>query len=439
MAFRLANVGGRAALVLGDHYHDLQTASGGELAPDPMAALRSPEQLHALTDALDAGAPTGALADVTLDAPVPRPRNSYGIGLNYQAHADESSMEVPKAPPSKPAEVEPLVFETMEVSDVLEPDEAPEGAGAEELVQKRTVPAARLQAAQVVAVVNGRITELSHAQYLLFRDVLPQFNRISLFCVQLEEYAERFRRLHVEEQRILVTGNVKVDGLEIGRVDPGPELARLLGASDRPVVVAGSTHDPEELEVARLWQAHVPDARLILVPRHPKRCTELTGALAEAGFDVQRLSRLRAGEESPDPARPVVVDTIGELERIYGLADLVFVGGSLLPHGGHNMLEPAAQGCATLFGPHVTNFAQEAALLELAGGCRRVPTAAALGEAMRALLDDPAERERMGRAAMDAVRAQRGATAMTLDAVDALSLRRIVGDEDQGRSARFGA
>ena len=98
MAFRLANVGGRAALVLGDHYHDLQTASGGELGPDPMAALRSPEQLHALADALDAGAPTGALADVTLDAPVPRPRNSYGIGLNYQAHADESSMEVPKAP-----------------------------------------------------------------------------------------------------------------------------------------------------------------------------------------------------------------------------------------------------------------------------------------------------------------------------------------------------
>ena len=98
MGFRLANVDGRAALVAGDDYFDLETVSGGSLGPDPMAALESPERLHELTASLGDASPTGSLADVTLDAPVPRPRNCYGIGLNYKAHADEASMDLPPAP-----------------------------------------------------------------------------------------------------------------------------------------------------------------------------------------------------------------------------------------------------------------------------------------------------------------------------------------------------
>ncbi|HED65849.1 MAG TPA: 3-deoxy-D-manno-octulosonic acid transferase, partial [Planctomycetes bacterium] len=211
-----------------------------------------------------------------------------------------------------------------------------------------------------VAVVNGRITELSHGQYLLFREVLPQFNRISLFCVQLEEYAQRFRRLGVEPERLLVTGNVKVDGLRIGRVDAGEELTRLLGGRGRPVIVAGSTHEPEELLVARAWRDHTPEARLVLVPRHPHRSATVAADLEREGFAVQLLSALRGGLEENDPAKVAIVDTIGELERVYGLADLVFVGGSLGDFGGHNLLEPAAQGVPVLFGPHVDNFTQEA-------------------------------------------------------------------------------
>ena len=98
MPFRLACVEGRAALVERDHYFDLETLSGGELTADPMAALEAPERLHALTAALDAAHATGRLDDATLDAPVPRPRNCYGIGLNYKAHADEASMDLPPAP-----------------------------------------------------------------------------------------------------------------------------------------------------------------------------------------------------------------------------------------------------------------------------------------------------------------------------------------------------
>ncbi len=289
------------------------------------------------------------------------------------------------------------------------------------LANKRGIP---------VVVVNGRITELSHGKYLGFRHLLPQFNRISLFCVQLEEYAERFLALGVDPARVLVTGNVKADALPTGRVDPGAELARLLGGAALPVVVAGSTHAPEEEIVARAWRASGARSRLVLVPRHPERAREIEARLAALGFGVQSLSALRSGEPS-DIRRIALVDTIGELEAIYGLADLVFVGGSLVAHGGQNMLEPAAQGRAVLFGPHVANFAQEAALLLSSGAALRVDGEQDLARAIRELLGDEPERSRMGAAAMHVVSGQRGATARTLAVLSGLVL-----DELSGSPAR---
>src|SRR5690606_2279128 len=106
-------------------------------------------------------------------------------------------------------------------------------------------------------------------------------------------------------------------------------------------------------------------------------------------------SRLRAGE-TPDPMRPLLVDTIGELERVYALADIVFVGGSLVPHGGQNMLEPAAQAKPVLYGPYTGNFVQETTLLERAGAARRVQDAAELTAVVRELAQDPAEARRLG-------------------------------------------
>ena len=271
-----------------------------------------------------------------------------------------------------------------------------------------------------VAVVNGRITGRSHARYLAFRKLLPQFNRISFFCVQSQEYAERFRALEVDPARILITGNVKADGLRSGAVEPGEELRRLLGAPDgRLVLVAGSTHEPEEGIVARAWRAGAPETRLVLVPRHPQRCEDVARTLAALGMPAQRLSALRRGE-APDPRRPAIVDTIGELERVYGLADLVFVGGSLIPHGGQNMLEAAAQGKAVLFGPHVRNFAQEAALLLSRGACRQVADEAELARALRELAADPGLRGEMAAAGRAVVEGQKGATELTLRALERL-------------------
>ncbi len=269
-----------------------------------------------------------------------------------------------------------------------------------------------------IAVANGRITERSFPRYLRFRKLMPQFQRISLFCVQDEVYAARFEELSNDRDRILVTGNVKADSLPSGRLAIDPELARHLGGADgQPVLVAGSTHDPEERLVVEAWRAKAPDARLVLVPRHPERVPAICRELAELGAPAQRLTVLRAGAETPDPRRPVIVDTIGELEQVYALADLVFVGGSLIPHGGHNMLEPAAQERPVLYGPHVGNFLHEAALLEGAGAALRLADPADLAEALADLFADEAARDRMARAGLEAVRGVQGATARTVRAL----------------------
>ena len=167
----------------------------------------------------------------------------------------------------------------------------------------------------------------------------------------------------------------------------------------------------------------------MIVPRHPERAREVERELARAnaqegaGSDAapQLLSAMRAGEV-PDPSRPAIVDTIGELEKIYGLADIVFVGGSLIPHGGQNMLEPAAQGKPAIFGPHVHNFVQEAALLEEARACIKIASESELGAAFARLLADPELRERMSQAGRRAVEAQKGATERTLEALGARCL-----------------
>jgi 3-deoxy-D-manno-octulosonic-acid transferase len=268
-----------------------------------------------------------------------------------------------------------------------------------------------------LAVVNGRITDRSHGRYRWFRNLMPQFNRLTLLCVQDEDYARRFRELSGDPARILVTGNIKVDGLRTGTLAPRAELVQLLGAPPGALVlVAGSTHEPEERWVVEAARAAVPTARIVLVPRHPERSRDVQRALAASGPAPQLLSALRAGER-PDPARPAIVDTIGELEQVYALADLVFVGGSLIPHGGQNMLEPAAQGRPVVFGPHVQNFAQEVALLERAGACVRIADVGELAPTFERLAKDPEERGRLAHAGIAAVQAQKGATAITLAAL----------------------
>ena len=279
-----------------------------------------------------------------------------------------------------------------------------------------------------VAVVSGRITPESYRRYRMFGS-LPEFARISLFAAQDEAYAERFRSLCGSSARVVVTGNVKVDGLRVREsslTDDGfDRLVRDTGldseVGERPlVIVAGSTHEPEELLFARAARAAAPGARLVIVPRHPERSGSVQGALAAEVPEEERperLSELRAAGQQGTLRRPLIVDTIGELERLYGLSDLVFIGGSLIPHGGQNMMEPASQGRAVIYGPHVQNFLEETAILEKAGAALRVEGPEGLEEALRTLSADPEQRRAMGEAGRRAVAAQRGATRATLEAL----------------------
>ncbi len=272
-----------------------------------------------------------------------------------------------------------------------------------------------------VAIVNGRITERSLRRYAPVRDALrPVLARIGPVCVQDETYAGRFRRLGVPPERIRITGNVKYDAIPEGDSRPDPELAALFGIDPTDWLwVGGSTHAPEErvlAETHRALKARHPRLRLILVPRHPERAGEVARALAGLGLDVRRRSEIVAGSPPPRDA-VILVDTIGELGRIYTLAQAVFIGGSLIPHGGQNMLEPAALGRAVLFGPHVHNFRDAVEHLLRRGGALQVRDGVELAARLESLQSDPGAVRILGERARAAVAEGRGATRRTLEAL----------------------
>jgi 3-deoxy-D-manno-octulosonic-acid transferase len=277
-----------------------------------------------------------------------------------------------------------------------------------------------------VVVVNGRITERSAARYRCIEKIAPQFTRLTSVGAQDEAHAARFRALVGVAERVRVTGNLKYDALRDAPVSVTPALrALLVPERGARVLVAGSTHAPEEMIVARAWRTLERDVRLVIVPRHVERASDIARDLEsiDAGPPIraQLLSRLRAGEP-PDPSQPVIVDSIGELEAIYSLADVVFVGGSLTSRGGQNVLEPAAQAKPVIHGPRMQNFAREAELLAAAGASVCVPDGEALARAVLRLLADPDERSRMGEAGRAAVARVKGASVRTLAALSELEL-----------------
>lgn len=278
------------------------------------------------------------------------------------------------------------------------------------------------------AVINGRFSPRSarrYQRYALF--ARPMLQRVDLFAVQTEDYAENLKRIGIPSTHVAVTGSVKYDGVTGDRDDPATcKLGRIFGIAPGDLVwVAGSTQTPEEqivLDTYRKLRAKHPTLRLILVPRQRDRFDDVANMLDKSGIAYTRRSRLKAAATTPI----VLLDTMGELSACWGLADVAFVGGSLDGHrGGQNMLEPAAYGAAVTFGPHVWNFRDAAGRLVAEGGAVQVPDAAALERTTRQLLADPAKRKRLGAAARRLVQSQQGATAKTLDLLDFLIAPRV--------------
>jgi 3-deoxy-D-manno-octulosonic-acid transferase len=272
-----------------------------------------------------------------------------------------------------------------------------------------------------IAVANGRLSPRSFPRYRRARPLLARvLGEVDVFLMQGEAHAERARAIGAPAGRVRVTGNLKYDAPP--PTTPSPAIRAILGdGGGASLWVAGSTMAGEEEAVlGALEEARraVPGLRLLLAPRHPERAAEVAALADRAGYRVQRRSALADSQWREGDV--LVLDTMGELAHAYAFATVVFVGGSLVPAGGHNVLEPAACGRAVVVGPHMENFQEIADEFRAAGALVQVATAADLGPAVARLLGSAADRERLGTRAKELLERNRGALATTVEALAGL-------------------
>jgi 3-deoxy-D-manno-octulosonic-acid transferase len=269
-----------------------------------------------------------------------------------------------------------------------------------------------------VAVINGRISDRSLAGYNRFHFLLPTvLDNVDLFLAQTDEDRRRLIEVGAHEQRVSVVGNLKFD---VAPPTPPPIVASLreslLQSGAAPVLVCGSTLDEEEGSLLSAFHnilANHPRAVMILAPRHPERFGSVAELVEKLGFRLIRRS-LWSGE--PLAGGVFLVDSIGELAALYSLATVAFVGGSLVPRGGHNILEPALYGVPVVTGNHYENFRDIVNYFRERNAVRIVGLAE-LPLVFIELIENPKERDLLGRNALAALQSQRGATARTVDAL----------------------
>lgn len=291
-----------------------------------------------------------------------------------------------------------------------------------------------------LALLNARLSEKSFRRYSLFRKyVLEIFSLFETIAAGSAQDYERLRGLGLTGDKVQMTGNLKIDRLlaqrsstaplpsspaaasKAGRgkksqaKSTGPDmsagLSHKLNLEGRPVFLAASTHPGEDEAVLAAYQkllAPYPSLILLLAPRHPERAREVGRLISQSGLAFQWWHGLKAGDEVR--TQPVVViDTIGDLMSLYSVADVAFVGGSLIPHGGQNILEPAAWGVAPLYGPYLSNFLWARDILEAARAGMMVHDAATLAATAQNLLDHPELRREMGARALTSLLPHQGA------------------------------
>jgi 3-deoxy-D-manno-octulosonic-acid transferase len=272
-----------------------------------------------------------------------------------------------------------------------------------------------------VAVVNARISDRSRPGYRRFRRIWQRvLANVDLFLAQTDDDAARLRDIGAPADRVQVTGNLKFD---VKAPDPPAIVASLRStlqqADAGPVVVCGSTVEGEEGLLLRAFEnvlASHPRAVMILAPRRPERFTEVAHLLEQLGIHFWRRS-LWSGDAITGGV--FLVDTIGELSSLYAVADVAFVGGSLVPRGGHNIIEPAQHGVAIMVGNHTENFRDIVGLFQSQNAVRVVGPAEFPKELMDLLSDDD-ERIALGRRGAEALRSQLGATDRTVAALEKL-------------------
>ncbi len=274
-------------------------------------------------------------------------------------------------------------------------------------------------------VANARLSRRSAHGYARIPWLIgPTLDEVTLIAAQGQLDAERFLSLGLDEGKLQVTGSIKFDiKLPASLLEQAEVLRRDLG-TDRPVWIAASTHEGEDEQILDTFDQlrHVlPNALLVLVPRHPERFAKAAELARDHGHKV----RLRS-ERKPCAAEVAVFvgDSMGELPLFYAAADVAFVGGSLIPHGGHNPLEPAALGVPVLFGPHMFNFEEIAELLLEAGAARQIADKELLAANLLDWLQDANGRDDAGARGRRAVDANRGAMQRLLALIEGQLERR---------------
>ncbi|HMK29287.1 MAG TPA: 3-deoxy-D-manno-octulosonic acid transferase [Terriglobales bacterium] len=275
-----------------------------------------------------------------------------------------------------------------------------------------------------IAVVNARLSDRSFPRYQRFRALLQGvLAKVDVFLTQTEEDRGRLFLIGADARKVKVAGNLKFD---IPEVKPAPITASLRAALAKaeagPVVVCGSTVQGEErmvLDAFRQVLERFPRALMILAPRHPERWPEVAEFVQRSGIKSWRRSQWKETDAEPLRAGVFLLDSIGELASVYSLATLAFVGGSLVPRGGHNIMEPAQQGVAILVGPHTDNFREVVSQFVRAGAVDVVEPDN-LGKEMLHLLFQEEKRALLAQHAREVVGANSGATERTLEVLERL-------------------
>ena len=276
-----------------------------------------------------------------------------------------------------------------------------------------------------VLLASARLSLRSVSRYRRFAALFAGvFSNNLLVAAQSAEDAQRFKSIGASAERTVVVGNVKFDvGVDAGIVQAGRAL-RAAFAAARPVWIAGSTHAGEEeqlLDAHDLLLKSIPNAVLLLVPRHKDRFAAVGELLARRGVKYARRSRMASGAEAqqlPGDTPVLLVDTVGELTLLYASADAAFVGGSLVPIGGHNLLEPAALGLPVLTGPSYFNGQEIAQLLLARGAALQVNSVQDLAATLQRLLAQPEAREQIGIIGQEIIAANRGSVARLIALIE---------------------
>ena len=284
-------------------------------------------------------------------------------------------------------------------------------------LSKRNVP---------IALINGRISEKSFAGYkkikFLFGAILKKIN---LFCMRTKSDAERIKALGAREENVRITGNMKFDTELSGRDNPATGIKRSdLGLSQSDMlIVAGSTHNGEEkmlLDIYKRLAEKFEKLRIVIAPRHIDRARNIKKLAEEMGYEGILLSSFKEKENRISKNSIFILDTLGELKSLYSLATVVFMGGSLIKRGGHNIIEPATFGKPVVFGHYMFNFQDTARSFLEGGAAVEVRDKEELLGTLDALLGDEKKRTNLGRNAMELLEKSKGATETNISQIKSL-------------------